>query len=241
MITCNKCGYDKAVQGLNEIWCDKCDGVLKEEAAKPRAEYLVDEHIKYVKEMDSLYNAYYFNGARPFDRVEDANAETPIKYVDDPQYTSEHVPPDWQLAPVCFSRASSTTYYVSNALPAQPFEDTVGDNQYSEYIHLRAGESPWDHADAYRDKHELCLYVRTFFGEEVPGYQIYLTHGVGCDMWRAVIAEAGVYPDIVAYAHKNLETLCDILEYAFCSWPDTPDKSIMDVVRTAVEDYFEEA
>lgn len=25
MATCNKCGYDKAVHGLVEIWCDKCD------------------------------------------------------------------------------------------------------------------------------------------------------------------------------------------------------------------------
>jgi len=26
MIRCNRCGYEKAVQGLSEIWCDKCDG-----------------------------------------------------------------------------------------------------------------------------------------------------------------------------------------------------------------------
>lgn len=25
MTTCPKCGYDKAVQGLNEVWCDHCD------------------------------------------------------------------------------------------------------------------------------------------------------------------------------------------------------------------------
>lgn len=26
MTKCNRCGYEKAVQGLSEIWCDKCDG-----------------------------------------------------------------------------------------------------------------------------------------------------------------------------------------------------------------------
>lgn len=39
MTTCPKCGYGKAVQGLNEIWCDNCDAY----AAKQETTSTVDE------------------------------------------------------------------------------------------------------------------------------------------------------------------------------------------------------
>lgn len=145
MITCNKCGYDKAVQGLNEIWCDKCDA-------------------------------------------------------------TKHGPSPKSFPP----------------------------------IQARV-EHPWEQADEYFDKNDICRFVNELFSKKIPGYWFHLVHGCAGqqDMWRATIGEIGG-SSIVSYAHQNLQSLCCILEKAFDERPDTPGDGIMLVVSTAVEDYFNE-
>lgn len=246
MITCKKCGYDKAVQGLNEIWCDKCD---------------VTKHFPSPKRFPPIQARVVLDG----------NADTPVKYVDEVGQPYQPSAWDWQLPDGRIMSGTGFAYpvtYHSNALPSQPFDEAMGDctiltvagdsmkvsrlPDSPEYtldetakLDLSAHrftriEDAWEQADEYFAKNALCLFVRNFFSEEMPGYQMHLSHGVGCDMWRASIWEKNAGHDVVTYFHKNIESLCLVLETAIDERVGTAANSVMDIVRTAIEDYFNE-
>lgn len=191
MITCNKCGYDKAVQGLNEIWCDKCD-------ENAQFEPIVHGHTCTI--------------------LDDAKNELGLR-----RLSADGCGP---------CKTSVAAHSEHMRLHAEMMRNDAA--------HMFARkESIWDRADRYFDKQDISVYVNAFFYEEMPEAWLSLSHGRGSrDNWSAVIATNS--NQIASYTHKSLESLCDVLEMALYTHDEAMEKSLMDVVRTAIEDYFEE-